>query len=419
MKRRLRNAALSLPFILIVALGLRLDFAWHYERPRPRQALAAIPFLQESGNVAYSLASGKGFSSPFRADTGPTAWLTPVYPLLLAGIFRLFGAYTFHAFLAAMGLNIFASTLTCVPIFFAGERIAGRGIGAAGAWLWAVFPNAILLSVESMWDQSLGALLAAAILWATLAVEGSRRRRDWCGYGALWGLALMTNPALVALLPILMGWLVYRARRRASSVFLALVVIVLCCAPWTARNYVVFHRFVPFRSVLGLSLWLGNNEHAEDRPVGRMHPIGNSAERDRYVVLGEMSYMREKESEAEHFMLAYPRTDLHFIADRFLEFWSGGTPRPFADFVRFRSVWFRFVLLFNLAAAVGAFAGLVVLYQRRNIATIPAAAYILVFPCAYYLTLAIPRYRHPIDPAVLLLTALALQAVIRPARSGR
>ncbi|MGH9664465.1 MAG: hypothetical protein ACRD9L_08600, partial [Bryobacteraceae bacterium] len=275
MRPKFRTIALSLPLILTVALGLRLGFAWSYQHPRPSRALGAIPFLQESGNVAYSLASGKGFASPFREDTGPTAWLAPVYPLLLAGIFRMFGAYTFHAFLAAVALNILFSTVACVPIFFAGQRIAGRGVGAGAAWLWAVFPNAILLSVESMWDQSLSALLAAVVLWATLALAGSRRwqahrgagdsqsgqeklarafvvgvdLKDWCGYGALWGLTLMTNPALVSLLPFLLGWLAYRARRLdLARPCVALAVTILCCVPWTARNYVVFHCFVPFRS---------------------------------------------------------------------------------------------------------------------------------------------------------------------------
>jgi hypothetical protein len=401
--------------ILTVAFGLRLGFAWSYQHPRPSRALGAIPFLQESGNVAYSLANGKGFASPFRVDTGPTAWLTPVYPLLLAGIFRLFGIYSFHAFLAAVALNILFSACTCVPIFFAGERISGRGVGACGAWLWAVFPNAILLSVESMWDQSLGALLAAVVFWATLALPGSRRWRDWCGYGVLWGLTLMTNPALFSLLPFFLGWLAYRVGRlNFARPCAALCVTILCCVPWTVRNYIVFHTFVPFRSTLGLSLWLGNNEHAEGRSVGSMHPISSSVERNRYIELGEVAYMREKERQAARFMLTNTRVEIHLIRDRFLQFWSGGTPHPVADFFRFRSAWFRFVLLFNLAAAVGAFAGIAALYRRRDSAAFPAAAYAVVFPCVYYLTLAIPRYRHPIDPVLLLLTAIALQAVVQP-----
>jgi hypothetical protein len=36
-----------------------------------------------------------------------------------------------------------------------------------------------------------------------------------------------------------------------------------------------------------------------------------------------------------------------------------------------------------------------------------------VFPCAYYLTLALPRYRHPIDPILMLLTTVAIAECLR------
>jgi len=55
------------------------------------------PFLFESGNIAVSLAKGNGFGSPFRVDTGPTAWMSPLYPLLLSGILRIFGIYTYQS----------------------------------------------------------------------------------------------------------------------------------------------------------------------------------------------------------------------------------------------------------------------------------------------------------------------------------
>src|SRR5262249_20262343 len=154
------------------------DYAWH----RPRQALSVIPFLFESGNIAHSVAIGKGFSSPFRVDTGPTAWTTPVYPLLLAGLMRLFGPYTFHSWLAAVATNIVFSSLATIPVYFVGKRIGGVGVGATAAWLWAIFPNALLLSYESLWETCLSALLGAMLLWATLRVAGSVSARAWCLY---------------------------------------------------------------------------------------------------------------------------------------------------------------------------------------------------------------------------------------------
>src|SRR6201987_6427998 len=212
-----RRAACSLPLIVLVALLLRVNFAWDYVGQNSRHALAVLPFLQESGNIAASLASGHGFSSPFRIETGPTAWMPPAYPWLLAGIFRVFGVRSYASFLAAVGLNILCSAFTCIPIYFAGKRMSGIAVAAVAAWLWGFFPKTILNTFESMWEASLAALLAAIILWATLAIEKSERWRDWCAYGLLWGITLLTNATLVALLPWLLGWLAYHHRKLSAG----------------------------------------------------------------------------------------------------------------------------------------------------------------------------------------------------------
>jgi hypothetical protein len=404
--RRIFLTLATLPLILAVALSLRLSYAWDYQHPRSRQALSAIPFLLEPGNIAVSLARGKGFSDPFRADTGPTAWTTPVYPLLVAGIFRLFGIYTFPSYLAAVLLNIFFSTLVCVPVFFAGERIAGLGAAAIAAWFWAVFPNAIVFTV-SIWDVSLSALLAATILWATLALSESPNLRGWLGYGLLWGVALMTNATLGALLPFLLGWLAYRTRRIAHPA-LALGVAVLCCVPWTIRNYTVFHAFIPLRSVMGLQLWMGNNDETQGSWAGALHPIDNSADRAKYVQSGEVAYMGEKKQQAIRFMLADPWREAHLIRNRFVAFWTGGTATPIRDFMNAHSLRYRGLLLFNLLAAIGALFGVWALYRKSSPHTFPTSIFVIVYPLASYLTLASARYRLPIDPTVLLLAAVAL-----------
>src|SRR5262245_35874521 len=38
----------------------------------------------ENWTLALHLTNGKGFSDPFALGTGPTAWMSPVYPSLLA-----------------------------------------------------------------------------------------------------------------------------------------------------------------------------------------------------------------------------------------------------------------------------------------------------------------------------------------------
>src|SRR5690242_15304366 len=141
MKKAFFAVATSIWLIFLVALGARLGFAWDQERKIPYGILAPASFAQETGSIAYALATGKGFSSPFRRETGPTAWLAPVYPLLVAGVFRAFGIFTRASFFAVLWLNALFSSAVCIAIFYAGKRVAGRGVASAAAWLWAIFPG--------------------------------------------------------------------------------------------------------------------------------------------------------------------------------------------------------------------------------------------------------------------------------------
>ena len=420
MPLRLRAVFRSLALIVLAALLLRAGFAWDYQAHRPHAALRAIPFLFESGNIAYSLASGHGFGSPLRIDTGPTAWMTPLYPLLLSAIMRIFGIYTFASWVAAVTMNICFSTLACIPLYCAARRIGGNGLAAGAAWLWAVFPNAILLSYQSLWDTSLSALLVTTALWATLRIADSVRAREWAAYGLLWGVILMTNAAVLSLLPFFLGWAAWHSGKKspaaALNTALACGVIVLCCVPWTVRNYEVFHSFIPLRSTLGLQLSVGNNPDAKPIWLGEHHPINNVSERLKYTGMGEVAYMAEKSHDAVDYIFTHPAHEARLISGRFVMLWAGGSLHPLDDLFGKNAAWPRFILLFNLCAAAGTLAAVVILVLDRSTWAFPLAAVPVVFPLAYYMTLALPRYRHPIDPTLMLLLAITIKRAAH--RSG-
>src|SRR5277367_1258930 len=141
MKPRLYKAATSLALIMVIALGARITFEWNQERKMRADLVGLVPFLNETGNIAYSLAAGHGYSSPYWQETGPTAWLTPVYPALVAGVFRIFGIHTPHSFFAIVFLNILFSTATCVPIFYIGKRVSDWEWRAARRGCGRFFPT--------------------------------------------------------------------------------------------------------------------------------------------------------------------------------------------------------------------------------------------------------------------------------------
>jgi len=135
------------------------------------------PLGLEAANIAYSIAAHQGFSSPFlrvSGPSGPTAWLSPVYPYLLAIPVMIFGAHSFGALLAALILNQAFSGLTCWPLFNIGKQLSGPKLGALAAWLWALFPVAIWGPYVAVWYTSLSAWLIAVLLLATLRVRHSQ-----------------------------------------------------------------------------------------------------------------------------------------------------------------------------------------------------------------------------------------------------
>jgi hypothetical protein len=417
MKRTLLRVATSVWLIFLVALGARLSFAWTQERQIPHDMLAPASFAQETGSIAYALATGKGFSSPFRKETGPTAWLTPVYPLLVAGVFRVFGLFTRASFFAVFWLNALFSSAVCYAIFYAGKRVAGLGVASAAAWLWAIFPNAVMVPFEWVWDTSFSALLAALILWATLELAESARWRDWCAYALLWGFALMTNPSLGSLLPFLLGWAAYRARRevKLASMKPALAaagIAILCCVPWTVRNYIVFHRLIPLRSNLPLELYIGNNENYATRQFVYPPTITKERELLRYFRLGETAFMDEEKRKALDFIAAHPGIEVRLTGQRFVAFWTG-LPNPMQSFLSTDFLLVRILLLCSTASGIGGLLGIVALLLQRSPYTFPLAAYPVVYPLLYYVTHPNLRYRHPIDPVVLLLAAIALGSLLR------
>ncbi|MDP9055305.1 MAG: hypothetical protein M3N93_13550, partial [Acidobacteriota bacterium] len=123
---------------------------------------------------------------------------------------------------------------------------------------------------------------------------------------------------------------------------------------------------------------------------------------------GEIAYMAEKRRDALHYMFTHPAREVRLFAGRFIMFWTAGTAHPIDDLLSRRSFWFTYVLLFNIFAALAGATAIVALFRRGSIYAIPLAAGPLLFPFAYYLTLALPRYKHPIDPTLLLLSAVAL-----------
>jgi 4-amino-4-deoxy-L-arabinose transferase-like glycosyltransferase len=410
MRQKVLRLLSSVWFITLFAFVFRAAYALYMSHLIPAVVLSTVPFQNEVGNVASALAQGHGFCCLFREPTGPTAWLAPVYPLLIAGIFKLFGTFTLRSFYAAVFLNCLFSSLASIPVFYCGKRVASQQTAVLASWLWAIFPSGIILPFEFIWDTSLSAFFAAALLWRTLKLGDSCRRGDAALYGLLWGFSLLTNPTLGVLLPFLLAWVLYRHRtqphRQVRVAAISLSLILAVCAPWTVRNYVQFHRFIPMRCNFPYEFWSGNNE-LFDEHSRELNRITRYEQTHLYSRLGENAFLTDKWHKATHFVRTHPHLYIQLCAGRVVATWLG-TPSPFRDFLRADSSLARFLLLWNALALVGIVVGLVRLYLRRRIYFLPLASYPLFFPLTFYIAHTSLRHRHPCDPVVALLIAIAV-----------
>jgi len=386
----------------------RLAFFFYEGHRVPTEALAAVPFQNEAGSVAAALARGQGFCCLFGQPTGPTAWLAPVYPFFLAGIFKIFGIFGVKSFYVAGLFNCAFSALVIVPLFRVAQRIGNRATAAVAGWLWAVFPSGILIPFEWVWDSSLSALLAISLLWAAFLVTDYPQQRNFVFYGLFCGFCLLANPALGAVIPFILLWIYLRTRSSPivgiQEVLLAGCLAALVCVPWTIRNAVQFHRFVPIRSDYPFELWIGNNPIYDEnsREVNR---ITRYEQVHLYAQLGENAFLEQKGRAAIVFIRAHPALCLQLEERRAVAWWLG-TSTPWQDFLRADSALVRFLFFWNALTLLGTLAGLVILLHLQSPFFLSVAAYPLVFPLAYYVTQVSLRLRHPCDPILALLMAL-------------
>lgn len=415
LQQTLKHIVGSVGFIVVMAFLVRMVFLYYYFRTAVEPLIREnLPFGYEAGSVAAAIAQGRGFSSPLRmVQTGPTAWFTPIYPYLLAGVFKVFGVYSYTSNLVIRCINNAFSAFTCWPIYAIGAKAFGRKNGTAAAWIWVCFPTSLFFSTVWVWDTALSAFALSILVQATLELRGSERIRSWAGYGALWAFGAMVNASVLAILPPLGLWALWPLRRKllpaSKLVAASSLIFVAGVTPWAIRNYVVFHKFIPFRSNFGLELWLGNNPAVPDSWSPWLHPNDDPSEAAKYARMTEIPYMEEKQQEAWQFMRTHPADTLNFTLHRFTNSWLGMDESPWEAWSRV-PLQVKLSILGNCIFPLLSLLGVLFAYREQHEAALPFALILLFFPLVFYITHAslLTRYRHPMDPIMLVLAVYAL-----------
>jgi len=344
----------------------------------------------EPARIAWAIVSGHGFSSPWpNTPFLPTAQQPPLYPYVLAGIFKIADAYSYKSLWIAVVLNAIFSAVAGTLILRFGTALFGILTGALAGWMWAVWPYEAAVSVR-LWESSLSALLLMLSLLLLRRIVASGSTTEWAALGVLGGIAALTNTTFFAVFPLFYIWLGI-VRRDTRKVLISAGIFVLLLVPWTLRNYEVFHRWMPLRDNFGFELWMGNHEGVESHPT--KFP---SADPSEYNRLGELGFMQAKRENAVSFIKGHPAGFVWLCLRRLYHYWRDPAGSGWG--------------IVSLLAWTGVFFAV----WRRLVPAVPAVIVMIIFPVIYYITHTFATYRHPIEPVILLFAAYALASAVEP-----
>lgn len=311
-----------------VALLLRVTYALLVHGFTAQPYSDAVTYDQ----VAWNLARGMGFTLMGGNAPYPTAFVPPALPWVLSLLYRAAG----HSFFAAVLLMCGLGALVPPLLRQLGRAMFGPVVGNWAGWLAVVHPLLVFFSgyvmTESLYSVTLLFALLASVAW----IKQPRAGRAF-GTGALWGIAALTRPTALPLAVVAALWawaplgLALAPGERRRQVGLLLLGVALTVAPWTLRNAVSMHAFVPLTTGGGRSLLDANNPVVwddDDRRGGAIGVLATEPWATRFRGLSEVEVDRRSGREAIAFLRGrvsdWPRNALA----KFARFWRWNALTP-------------------------------------------------------------------------------------------
>ena len=266
--------------------------------------------------IATNLAHNHGYGG----ITGqPTAEFPPGYPLLLSLVFRVFGV---HPTAGAL-VNAFLGAATVPMLYFAARITLGRAEAVfAGIAMTLLFSQVIY--ADLLLSETLFTFLVVSVL-ALLAVLDGRKPRSAVLLGCVIGLANLTRGAgvVIIVVPLAMWWREVPRRLLLRQGLVMMGVVVLFAIPWTIRNEIDMHAFVPGSTDLGVTLWAGHSPQAYGGPLIPSQQLLSSIHRQPSTPQYELAEDHLLRSKALSWMASHPLDELRLIPLKLLALVSG------------------------------------------------------------------------------------------------
>jgi 4-amino-4-deoxy-L-arabinose transferase-like glycosyltransferase len=381
--------------VLLTLAGLAIRLLFLLAEP----AVGPVADERTWTDWARTVASERVHFSPFRTRM---IFHPPLYPYFLAVPLSLFGTLE-----AAKWLQAIVATLLIPAVGRIGTMVFGVRAGLAAAAVTAFYPELIWFSVH-FWVENVFLVLLWWAFERLLTSDESGRRAAALGAGALWGLAILARETALYFLPVAGLWLALSPRREGARSRAGLFVLtaLLVVAPWTYRNWVAFHAFVPVSTAGGLNLFQGNARLTRQEVYDLYEAVQGRIEQYRYGQRMGWRAIRERQ----------PAWFLEKLVEQMPMFWEaesmavihvkrgayGEVPPPVAvaAAVVMLAPYLAVLAFFILGLAAQA-------WERRSLLLLAFLAY---YNLIHVVTHGFNRYRLPVMPVVFLFAAAAFVA---------
>ncbi|HUU94379.1 MAG TPA: hypothetical protein VM487_01470 [Phycisphaerae bacterium] len=427
---RCRRVGRRAAVVFVLAVGVRLVFmvgeGTYSISPKRNYWNAGW----ETGRIGWHLAEGRGFALELD-QFGPrpaerTAWLAPLYPLVVGAVFRVCGSYTKTSFVVIYVLQIVLAGWTAVLLLRLGRELGRPSVGLLAGVMFALWAPAAAFCVRFIWGTTLLTALSVWLIVLLIRLERDGGRVRAVAVGAVTAALLLLEPAVVLFLPAAAVWLVARGGRRAvRQVVVIGVTVMVLVGPWMCRNYAAFGEVFFIKSNLGHELFIGNNPTADgfyrwtDAVAGE---VLDEATYGRLVSADEFEMNRILGGAAAGYIGEDPGRFVRLSGRRVWWFWRLKFDAKWDELLGGRTAW-KYLRGFDEAGQdvllILAYLGAVFGLKRRAGVGLPLL-FLLTYPIPYYVThVDIPRYRFPVVPLVMLLSAYAIVEGVRFVRRRR
>jgi 4-amino-4-deoxy-L-arabinose transferase-like glycosyltransferase len=378
-------------------------------------------FYHEAANL---LADGRGFISPFGLDVGreiPAAEHPPVYVVFLA-VPSVFG---WTSPLTHMLWSTLAGTATVAVTGVLGRRVAGARAGIVAALLAAVYPN-VWLPDTMLQAETLATLCATIAVYLTYRAQTRPTWGRFAAVGVTCALGALARSELLLLLLLLVIPLAWSARSLATRDRVlhgaaAVGIGVLVLAPWAIYNTTRFEHPVLLSTQIDPLLASANCDS-----VYNSRDLAGYFDQKCALEVYEEEGLRPEQDQSEVGLeyrdaaLRYVRAHLSDVPQvvghrvlRAVNLYRPAHAAGIDERVEGReeaAAWAGIVTFWPVAVA--AVAGAVVLRRRRTTPVWPLLAPCVMVVVTVIVTYASTRFRAAAEPALVVLAAVAIDAML-------